>query len=239
MQRFKIAIPTEGSGVVLYPMKEWLRSNGDRLDAEIDPDALTSRQLRSQLVRRDWIVADTPTEVRLMPPEFRGTSAAAGLLSDAIDDVDATEPSNVEVAEDDVLGFRFERHLQQFVADNLHTVQLAGKRVRPFKGDDGRDGLEYVTPVGRIDLLAVDDQDGLVIFEFKRAKAPDAAIGQLTRYMGCITSTLANGRAVTGVIVAPAISYELRCSAMMVPNIHLFECEMSFALRPAALPAVA
>lgn len=93
-----------------------------------------------------------------------------------------------------------------------------GRRAQPFDGRSGHSGIEFQTAVGRIDLLARDDHDGLIVFEFKRAKAPDRAIGQLTRYMGCIQDTIADGRKVTGVMVAAEIGDELRYCVRSFPT---------------------
>ena len=232
MQRFKVAVPTEAGGTTFYPMTAWLVGHPEGWPSDFDPTSLSSRQIRGRLKKAGWIITETAQEVRLMPPEFGETTAATALVGEATQDAERSSHQDdyEEAAE---VAFRMEQQLQHFVADNLHTVSVNGRRVRPLHEQDGRSGLEYQTAVGRIDLLALDDAGGLVIFEFKRAKASDATIGQLTRYMGCIKDSIGADREVCGVIVAPTISDDLRYSARIVPNVHLFEFEMSFALRPA------
>ena len=72
-----------------------------------------------------------------------------------------------------------------------------------------------------------------MVFELKRARSPDHAIGQLSRYMGWITSTIGRGKKVRGVIVAKEIGQNLRYSVAVVPNVSLFEYEVKFELKAA------
>jgi RecB family endonuclease NucS len=62
--------------------------------------------------------------------------------------------------------------------------------VRLFVDPVGRDGVEYPTAVGPIDILAADDSGAFFVFELKRARSPDHAMGQLTRYMGWVRQTI-------------------------------------------------
>lgn len=72
-----------------------------------------------------------------------------------------------------------------------------------------------------------------MVFELKRAAAPDSAIGQLARYMGWVKATLAGGRTVHGVIVAREITDRLRYAVQVMPNVSLFEYKVRFDLKPA------
>jgi hypothetical protein len=58
-------------------------------------------------------------------------------------------------------------------------------------------------------------------------------IGQIARYMGWVKQKIAMGSMVEGVIVAKAISQNLRYSIAVIPNVSLFEYEVKFELRPA------
>jgi hypothetical protein len=98
----------------------------------------------------------------------------------------------------------------------------------------GRDGLEFPTAVGPIDILAIDETLDFVVFELKRARSPDRAIGQLARYMGWVKQTIGKGRKVRGVIVARTISENLRYAVAVIPEVTLFEYEVSFELKAVA-----
>jgi hypothetical protein len=51
--------------------------------------------------------------------------------------------------------------------------------------------------------------------------------------MGWVKEKLAGGRAVHGVVVAKAISDQLRYSALMLQNLHLYQYEVEFRLQEA------
>lgn len=71
MARFLVAIPNDRGGVDLHPMKEWLRQNPEELPDDLDPNNLTSHQLRNALRKRGWIVEQGEDEVRLLKPDGR------------------------------------------------------------------------------------------------------------------------------------------------------------------------
>jgi hypothetical protein len=115
----------------------------------------------------------------------------------------------------------------------LNAISINGRRLRLWIDPTGRDGVEFPSAVGPIDILAVDDKESFFIFELKRANSSDRAIGQLARYMGWVQQTIGKGHEVFGIIVARSVGENLRYAASIVPNIHLFEYGVEFHLRPA------
>jgi hypothetical protein len=89
--------------------------------------------------------------------------------------------------------------LRDFLANNLNLVKIS--RLRLYVDQNQRNGVEYPTATGPIDILAIDDSGAFYVFELKRAASPDSAIGQITRYMGWAMETLADGKPVYGLIV--------------------------------------
>jgi RecB family endonuclease NucS len=81
--------------------------------------------------------------------------------------------------------------------------------------------------------LAVDDSGAFFVFELKRARSPDHAMGQLTRYMGWVRQTIGRSAEVNGIIVAKTITPSLKFAVSVVPNVSLFEYEIDFRLRAA------
>ena len=223
MKRFNVVIPRDDGGVEFHPMKEWLRQHPERAPAGLDPTSATSHQLRNGLRKLGWSVQERETEVRLMAP---GSSQLEST-------VDAVLGEDEEDTENDIAAFGLEYQLRDFLAQNLTAIPVDGKRLRLYVDPMGRDGVEYPTAVGPIDILAIDDDEQFVVFELKRARSPDHAIGQLSRYMGWITQTIGRGKLVRGVIVAKSISQNLRYSIAVVPNVSLFEYEVKFELKPA------
>jgi hypothetical protein len=121
--------------------------------------------------------------------------------------------------------FGLEYQLRDFVAQNLAAIPVEGRKLRLFVDPTGRDGVEFQTEVGNIDILCVDDTGAFVVFELKRGRSPDLAIGQLLRYMGWVKQTIGKGQKVRGVIVAKTITEGLRYAITMIPEASLFEYE--------------
>ncbi|MBL9115021.1 MAG: hypothetical protein JNJ83_08430 [Verrucomicrobiaceae bacterium] len=74
-----------------------------------------------------------------------------------------------------------------------------------------------------------------MIFEFKLGRGPDAALGQILRYMGWCRKNLANGAKLHGIIRAADITDKLRYAASVVPDVQLFEYELQFTATRMAL----
>jgi RecB family endonuclease NucS len=123
-----------------------------------------------------------------------------------------------------------ESHLRDYLVQHLGDIE-AGLDL--FVDDNGVDGVEYSTPIGRIDILAMDSTGGYVVIELKLAHGPDAVCGQLMRYMGWVKRHLADGSTVRGIIVAQRISDRIRYAMADVPNVQLKEYELSLILRDA------
>lgn len=119
--------------------------------------------------------------------------------------------------------------MQEFIADNLESILVNGKRLQLYS-DDVSMGIEYPTSSDRrIDILAADDQGNFVVFELKRGEAPDKTNGQIASYMGWVSLSLAQGKAVSGVIVARSINESLE-AIVVVPNVSLLEYRLRFDL---------
>jgi hypothetical protein len=223
VKRFNIVVPKEDGGVELHSMKEWLRRHPDHVPSGLDATASTSHQLRNGLRRVGWLVQETPTEVRLIRPGA-GEAAVDAVLGE---DVDSEEPETPEAS------FGLEFQLRDFIARNIGAIDVQGKRLRLYVDPTGRDGIEFPTAVGPIDILAIDASGAFFVFELKRARSPDHAIGQLTRYMGWVKQTIGKDREVNGVIVAKEVGESLRYAVSVVPKVSLFEYEIEFHLKSA------
>lgn len=126
--------------------------------------------------------------------------------------------------------FPIETHLRDFIAQNIRVIKVNGHSLKLYIDDTGRDGVEYPTDVGRIDILAIDEEDSFVVFELKLSRGPDRAMGQISRYMGWIKRNLAKGKKVKGVLVAKSVDEKLKYAVSIIPDINLFEYELNFKL---------
>lgn len=225
MKRFNVVIPIENGGVEVYPMKEWLRQHSEKIPRGLDATNSTSHQLRNGLKKMGWRVQETEAEVRLFLPGSFDSQIVDSLLG---------EPeAELEADSDSTVAFALEHHLRDFIAENISTISVAGKRLSLYVDQTGKDGIEYPTTVGSIDILAVDDEGAFFVFELKRSRGSDKTVGQLARYMGWVKNTIGKGKNVNGVIVAKSIDDKLRFAASIIPKVNLFEYEVDFRLKNA------
>ena len=141
---------------------------------------------------------------------------------------EGSTPSDPTVEEPSV--FVLEKYLEDFLVSNWESTEL-GKTYDIYQDENGT-GQQYQTDSGRIDILAV-SKDGkeLLVVELKKGRASDAVVGQITRYMGYVTTELAGpDQKVKGVIVALEDDQRLRHSLVIVPGVDFYKYEVSFKL---------
>jgi endonuclease len=226
MKRFNVVIAREDGGVELHPLREWLRTHPESYPDGLNNANSNSHRLRDGLCRLGWSTQETDTEVRLIPPGSMAFDGAVEAVLGAGEDGSGEEEQSFAT-------FELEYQLRDFLAHNLSTIRIGGKQLSLYIDPSGRSGVEFPTDVGPIDILAIDEQGTFVVFELKRARSPDHVIGQIARYMGWVKQKISMGSMVEGVIVAKAISQNLRYSIAVIPNVSLFEYEVKFELRPA------
>lgn len=148
-----------------------------------------------------------------------------------IDSHDANKVDETIEEKDSDMLLPFEAQLRDFIVQNITSVNVNGKKLKLFIDENFRDGVEYPTEVGPIDILCTDQNGDFVIFELKLGKGPDRAMGQIARYMGWVKKNIAYGKGVTGVIVAKDVDDKLKYAASVVPGISLFEYQVKFSIQ--------
>jgi hypothetical protein len=138
-----------------------------------------------------------------------------GFLSGRQNTVDADESA----AEDQ---FAAEADLRDFLAKNLDRVE---EGLRLYEKDDVR-GVEFEIDDGRIDLLAVDKNDRLVVIELKVSRGRNKTLGQLLYYMGWVDAKLGRGPC-RGIIIAREISEDLKLAVQWTTGVSLFSYTLS------------
>ena len=124
--------------------------------------------------------------------------------------------------------FAYEKDLQNYLVRNLHVLEPG----LSLYEEEGFSGVEFNAGGRFIDILAVDGDGKLTAIELKVSRGYDRVIGQLLRYMGWIEKNLSNDGEVRGIIVANEITTDLVLATRNLPNVSLFEYELSFAVRP-------
>ena len=185
----------------------------------------------------DFLFKLKPGEVELYDPEKHGiweirTDEFGKLLVTRQEP--ETPPGDNGVEEPELL-FPLESHLRDFIARNIQTIHVDNRALKLYTDENSRDGVEYPTAVGPIDILAVDEQDNFVVFELKLGHGEDKALGQLLRYMGWVKAELAHNKGVSGVIVAKNIGEKLKYAVSITPEINVFEYELNFKVQQASL----
>jgi hypothetical protein len=97
------------------------------------------------------------SEVRLIPPGAHGADIDSVLGSES----SAGEPEPGEAAE---TSFALEYQLRDFIAQNIGAIEVNGRRLRVYVDLAEREGVEFPTAVGPIDILAVDDSGSFFVF---------------------------------------------------------------------------
>jgi len=149
------------------------------------------------------------------------------------DDV-VTKTSVTEIAGEiveDYTDFGLEAHLEEFIVENWEKLDL-GKNYDILSEDGDLIGQQYITPIGRIDLLAK-SKDGKewLILELKKGRSSDAVTGQILRYIGWTEDNLAeSGQTVRGIIILGDIDDKLRYSVKTISNVNLLTYQVDFKL---------
>ena len=171
------------------------------------------------------MMQETPTEIRLIAPNSKqGAEVVEEILgSKEENDIEtALNPSSSLVCQ-----------LSDFLASNLNAISFEDKLLRLFIDPTGRGGIDFPTGVRPINILAVDNEGSLFVFELKWSASSDKAIGQLARYIGWVQQTVGKGQKLFGIIVAQVVNKNPRYAVSIIPNVCLFEDKVSFHLTPA------
>lgn len=114
-----------------------------------------------------------------------------------------------------------ERDIQNYIANNPESLEK-GLRIQE---------KEYVTTIGRIDILCIDKNSNYVVIEIKAGTADISTFGQISSYIGAIQRDLAKGQRVRGIIVANDFDEKLKIAISTNPLISLKKYNVNFQFR--------
>ena len=147
------------------------------------------------------------------------------LLIGKIPDDDELEPEIINKSE-----FYMEKYLEEFIISNFKTI--FPKNFVLYKDEEGNDSSQYLTNVGRIDILAKDIKtNSYVVIELKKGKESDKVVGQTLRYMGWVKENLAvNNEEVKGLIICKEIDQKLKYAVSITKDISIKYYSIDFRL---------
>jgi hypothetical protein len=126
--------------------------------------------------------------------------------------------------------FYMEQQLEDFIIENWESTEL-GKKYELIYEEGALKSQQYITDIGRIDILAKDKANGnYVVIELKKNQTSDDTVGQILRYMGWVSEKKGD-KSVKGIIVAGKYDEKLYYAKQMMKDIDVFLYEVNFSLK--------
>lgn len=136
-----------------------------------------------------------------------------------------------QTAEEDMeTSLSLEADLEGALAVNLAQLE-SGLRLYERQGFVGRQF--DAKSAGRIDLLAEDSQQNLVVVELKAGDVDRQVCGQIQAYMGWVKVNLAGSNGVRGIIVGREFTERAKLAATVVPGLSLKKYRVIFSFSDA------
>lgn len=211
--------------------KNWFKDRYPKIkDGTINAHLLRMSVNASSRIHHNLVKGEDDLFYQIDPQSFR--------LYDSKNDptpiYDATGLNDSFVSDDieqDTLGtqeFAYEKDLQSYLVKNLSLLEPG----LSLYEEEGIRGIEFPAGKRYIDILAIDTNNDFVVIELKVSKGYDRVVGQLLRYVSWIRQNLASeNQDVRGLIVARNISADLMLACSELPNVQLFEYELSVSLK--------
>ncbi|MGE5543739.1 MAG: hypothetical protein ACM3UW_02095 [Bacillota bacterium] len=134
-----------------------------------------------------------------------------------------TSPSTKKMGEEQAYISSSFPQVREVLYNNL---ALLGKNLRIYTDASGRQGFEYPTEIGIIDILAVDAYQRLTVMEFAEEVTPEV-LSRILGYMGWVRRNLTPGKDVKGMIFTNHIEEHMLLSISQVPGIEVYQLKMS------------
>jgi len=120
---------------------------------------------------------------------------------------DQLKPEQVE----EIIKKQVEKGIEDFYVENLSLIEDGLVLFEKDSGD--KEGRQFPTPIGPIDLLCLDQKGTYVIIEIKVEEAKDSVFGQILRYIGWVHRNVKDGaNNARGIILAGEFTEKARYS---------------------------
>lgn len=201
---------------------EWDRSYTSSVRKGLIIRLLKDKNLLDEFIENYWPTGKTLIgEKRIRKVLNLAAEYESYISGDTIDEVDRLQQDEASFE------FALESHLRDFLAKDLGIIEPG---LKLFELDE-RSGIEYPLDGGRIDILAVDQSNRIVVIELKLSQGRNKALGQLLYYMGWVDANLGS-KPCRGIIIASEISRELEIAVSRTPDVSLYNYKMSFSVEP-------
>lgn len=180
-----------------------------------------ANKVTSQSHARAWLNAG-----RVATPSFDAGHARFSLVSEEAEQLIEEEngPDRSELARSYIEStISLEQDLEAHLVANLESIESGLELI----------GRQVTIGVGRIDILARSRQGQKVIIEVKVGEAKDAAIGQVSRYIGWYQR--ADGAAPRAFLIAATFPDPVRYAAEAIEGLRLRTYKVSFDFEDAGL----
>ncbi len=140
------------------------------------------------------------------------------------DKIIETEKIVIDNKSDNIREIENEKNIEIYLEQCIiNGSELFGRKLQMFNKDGY--GRQYWTPIGRIDLLTVDEEtNDIVIIELKKGISEDSVFGQTSRYLGYIKEKVAlPDQKVIGIIYVYSASDKLKYQLKTNTDIYLHE----------------
>ena len=122
-----------------------------------------------------------------------------------------------EEVEEEELMLSFEQDLEDYLASNIEALEKGLKLV----------GRQVEVATGRIDLLAKDSEDNLVVIELKAGEASSSSLTQLLAYISAIRDEKKTEN-VRGILVAHDFADKVIYAVRLLPYVKLKKYRVRF-----------
>lgn len=138
----------------------------------------------------------------------------------------ADEPADKIENEEELIeaSISFESDLEDYIMRDLGQIENG---LKVYK-ENGVTGQQFSIEIGRIDILAVDKDNNLVVIELKSGTANYHVVGQILSYISWVKKNLSGEKKVRGIIIADDFDDKLKYAVLELPSVRLKKYKVKF-----------